>query len=232
MPFWPPAGKKIKTWRSSNVCKTFFFNKVKVVLIYTSRVTNRNSAIQTFEWLQLYFLENWRKKYNLLYSIVYTLLFPGLLTMTKIHKEINHLPDPGDIFSTSLNCLILYIYTYTSFCSGKTIRIQCAHDAITMIVPPFLNLLIQAFLYIYIYYSGCRIISESLKKGLGDNQISGIAGLFASPTPDTRRIQISPLRMNEGYGKGTFWMRTWSKCRNTWKCQRGLLFFVPNVIIR
>lgn len=48
------------------------------------------------------------------------------------------------------------------------------------------------------------IISDNLAggiKGPGDNQISGIAGLFASPTPDTRRIQISPLKEpKERYG--------------------------------
>lgn len=82
------------------------------------------------------------------------------------------------------------------------------------------------------------------KKGPGDNQISGIAGLFASPTPDTRRIQISlssarRTGKDTGVGKndrmGTFWMRTWTKFRNTQKCQIRLFCFAalrPNVIIR
>jgi hypothetical protein len=119
--------------------------------------------------------------------------------MTKFHKKINL--TLKIFFSTSLGRFLLY--TYMSFCSGKTIRIQCAHDAITMIVPPLLPFRASSStsLYIYMYESACCIISESLKKGPGDNQISGIAGLFASPTPDTRRIQISPLRRNERYGK-------------------------------
>lgn len=45
MPFRPPVEKKIKTWREVRTCAKPFFNKVEVVLIYTSRVTNRNSAV-------------------------------------------------------------------------------------------------------------------------------------------------------------------------------------------
>lgn len=76
---------------------------------------------------RLSFSKKWKRKIHF--------LFPGLLTMTKFRKRINLTPK---VFSTPLGRPVLY--TYMSFCSGKTIRIQCAHDAITMIVPHPLGL--------------------------------------------------------------------------------------------
>lgn len=79
-----------------------------------------------------------KRKLYLLYTNIFVYsYFLGLLTMTTFCQKDK--PYPGDFFSlTFLDHFILY--THMSFCSGKTIRIHCAHDAITMIVLFFLHL--------------------------------------------------------------------------------------------
>lgn len=130
--------------------------------------------------------------------------------MTKFHQRIN-LTRGYFFFPSSLGDSILYIHIHGLLLRKNDQNPVCSrrhyNDSPTPPRAPCSKLFLvhtRARTRTCLY-SGCCIISvESLKtkerekkKGPRDNQISGIAGLFASPTPDTRRIQISPLRRTE-----------------------------------